>query len=126
MPGGVFSLAETKKCLKQVIEGIDEVHKLRHLHRDIKPAHILARVENGEKVYKLAGFGFAMKDDIRTTVLGCDPFIGPEVFKAGVGEQPGEAEHSYSFEADMWSFGVLMFIMLNRSFPFSKPQSTQK
>jgi serine/threonine protein kinase len=43
-------------------------------------------------------------------VLGTGSYMSPEIY----------SEHEYGFEVDMWAFGVVMFYMLNREFPFSK------
>ena len=60
---------------------------------------------------KLTDFGFAKKhDEVGGTVLGTEHYMSPEIFLNEV----------YSFEVDMWAFGVLLYFMLNMEFPFSK------
>lgn len=73
--------------------------------------NILGKTDpQGEIVYKLADFGFAKKDvNNPQTVLGTPPYMAPEVFR----------DENYSFEVDMWAFGVLFYFMLNQQFPFS-------
>lgn len=51
-----FSLAEKKKVIQQLLEGLYWVHKNKILHRDMKAANILI---NKEGVLKLADFGLA-------------------------------------------------------------------
>ena len=83
-PGSVFSLQEAIKVLKEVIWGLEELHRRGYLHRDIKMQNILIKNENGEKVVKICDFGFAKKNNMRDTVLGTEQFMSPEVYKAGV------------------------------------------
>ena len=62
-------------------------------------------------MFKLADFGFSKKSgDIGGTVLGTENYMSPEIYKSD----------NYGFEVDMWAFGVLMYFMLNKEFPFSK------
>lgn len=84
-----------------------------YLHRDIKPQNILLKkTEAGDdfvlisfiKHYKLADFGFAKKnEDVGGTVLGTENYMSPEIY----------LQDTYSFEVDMWAFGVVFFFMLN-------------
>ena len=61
-------------------------------------------------MYKLADFGFAKRNhETNGTVLGTSYFMAPEIYE-------GE---NYSFEVDMWAFGVLFYFMLNMEYPFS-------
>lgn len=55
-------------------------------------------------MYKLADFGFAKKmEDVAGTVLGTENYMSPEIFSNEI----------YSYEVDMWAFGVLFYFMLN-------------
>jgi len=77
------------------------------------------------KMLKIADFGFSKKaSNIFGTVLGTEQFMSPEIYKAGVEET--DEEHSYGYEVDMWAFGVLMFYMLNLSYPFGNTYITQR
>lgn len=63
------------------------------------------------QLYKLADFGFAKKnEDVGGTVLGTENYMSPEIYSNEV----------YSYEVDMWAFGVLFYFMLNMEYPFSK------
>ena len=44
--------------------------------------------------------------------------MSPEIFKSGVVEQPEEEGELYGYEVDMWAFGVLLYYMLNMTYPF--------
>ena len=57
----VFPLDMATEYLSQVISGLEQIHKNGYLHRDIKPQNVLLKNENGEKILKIADFGFAKK-----------------------------------------------------------------
>lgn len=67
--------------LKQIINGIAELHSHRIVHRDLKPDNILSH--NG--VYKIADFGFSKEIDpvaeVGMTTLGTVTTMAPEVLK---------------------------------------------
>ena len=66
-------------------------------------------------MFKLADFGFSKKSyDISGTVLGTENFMSPEIYRSD----------NYGFEVDMWAFGVVLFFMLNKEYPFSIPVLT--
>jgi serine/threonine protein kinase len=57
----------------------------------------------------LGDFGFAKKsEELDRTFAGTNRYMSPEVL---CGED-------YSFEVDMWSFGVLLYFMLHKKHPF--------
>ena len=67
--------------LKQIINGIAELHSHKIVHRDLKAENILSH--NG--IYKIADFGFSKEIDpgaeIRMTTLGTITTMAPEVMK---------------------------------------------
>jgi doublecortin-like kinase 3 len=56
------------------------------------------------EVYKLADFGLSKPSGSGETVLGTGNYMSPEVY----------SQREYGFEVDMWSFGVVMYFMLNK------------
>jgi len=73
---------------------------------------------NHKMELKLADFGLATKleyqGDRKHTVCGTPNYIAPEVIMSGMGL--GVSGHSY--EVDIWSTGVIMYIMLVGKAPF--------
>lgn len=115
----VYPLNLAIEYLSKVILGLEQLHLQGYLHRDIKPQNILIKNENGKKVIKVADFGFATRaTQVTGTVLGTENFMSPEIFKSGVVEQPEEEGELYGYEVDMWAFGVLLYYMLNMTYPF--------
>ncbi len=63
---------------------MNELHKLKIVHRDIKPNNILLQIlPNGQHVYKLSDFGTArqveMEDDQFTSIVGTEEYVFPDV-----------------------------------------------
>ena len=67
---------------------------------------------------KLADFGLTtkleFKGDLKHTVCGTPNYIAPEIIKSSMGL--GASGHSY--EVDVWSTGVIMYLMLIGKAPF--------
>jgi len=103
-----FSEKEACKIMLDIIKAINHCHSLKIAHRDIKPENIMYG-EDGE--IKLIDFGLAKqtkRTGKMTTLAGTPYFISPEILK-GV----------YGIECDMWSLGVLMYMLLSGDYPFN-------
>ncbi|MDR1364614.1 MAG: serine/threonine-protein kinase [Oscillospiraceae bacterium] len=93
----------------QMLSAVRFCHENHILHRDIKPANILLN-KNG--CIKLADFGISKEIspvDMARTKIGTPLYMAPEACK-----QYGE----YSFPADIWSLGCILYEMLTKSLPF--------
>lgn len=80
-------------------------------HSDIKPENILVSSDGAQLVVKLADFGFAKKDVTQnslTTLCGSPSYIAPEILK----------KQRYGVKCDLWSAGVLSFVLLGGYQPF--------
>lgn len=85
------------------------MHSLNVVHRDLKPENIMV---DSQGHLKLVDFGFAkiLKKDHRTfTNCGTLGYTAPEVIQ-GIG---------HSFECDVWSFGVLVHVLLTGNLPLA-------
>ena len=100
-----------KKVLQiftQIIMGLQYIHEKGVLHRDIKAANVFM-FKNG--LVKLGDFGISRKMDkenLATTIIGTPYYMCPELIK-------GEP---YSFPADIWAAGCVLFEMLTHEHAF--------
>jgi serine/threonine protein kinase len=96
---------------KKIAEGLSYAHGKRVIHKDLKPQNILVK-EDGE--IKITDFGISdcirssMSRVANTTSSGTLLYMAPEQIK---GEDVGK-------EADIYSFGVLMYELLSGNPPF--------
>ncbi|KAI1768202.1 Pkinase-domain-containing protein [Hypoxylon sp. FL1150] len=111
----------------QLISGVSYMHSKGVAHRDLKPENILMS-DSGN--LKLADFGMATMFEYKnqrklsTTMCGSPPYVAPEVLACGrVHRSSGEVS-KYSAElVDIWSCGVILFVLLVGNTPWDEPTS---
>lgn len=87
--------------------------------RDLKPENILLVSTKDDTQIKVTDFGLAKRvsaEGLRT-FCGTPQYFAPEVLLRRNGSQQKGIGH-YGMAADMWSMGVIMYIMLSGTFPF--------
>ena len=104
-----FSEAEARVVIMPIVESVFYLHQLGIVHRDIKPENILCGNEPGD--ITIADFGLsklvAPREQLRAA-CGTLSYVAPEVL-----EQRG-----YGKLADLWSVGVILFLLLRGQLPF--------
>ncbi|KPA82619.1 putative protein kinase, partial [Leptomonas pyrrhocoris] len=140
---GKLAEEKSKQYTYQIIKAVLHCHLHDIIHRDIKPENLL--VSEDDKI-KLTDFGLAKrsrgvctgdapKDPLDVTALmmpyvGCERLLGKRVVCSDVIGTPryGAPEMFYAkftqthydgFNADTWSIGVVTYITLSGSFPYS-------
>lgn len=105
------------KVVAQMLLGISQAHAVKVIHRDIKPDNFL--VVGDGKTVKLADFGLSAilpeGNKVKGT-FGTAPYMCPEM----ISKKP------YGTEADMWSFGVIVYVLLFGMFPYTSKEATTK
>jgi len=97
-----------------IASALDYCHSRGIVHRDLKPENILLTSKEDDGSIKIADFGFAkqfdlsMGDESLTTSCGTPGYVAPEILNG----------KSYGAEVDMWSFGVIIYILLCGYPPF--------
>jgi calcium/calmodulin-dependent protein kinase I len=105
-----FSEAECREIMVPLFDAIIYCHKLGIVHRDIKPENLLFS-QKKDGIIKVSDFGLARilpEDKFATTTCGTPGYVAPEI----VDEKP------YKEQADFWSLGVVMYILLCGEPPF--------
>ena len=92
------------------------MHSKGIIHRDLKPENIMLEEDKNYKNCKLIDFGLStkIKDQPETELMGTIYYIAPEVLKG-----------SYNEKADIWSLGVLAFILLSGIPPFNSADDNE-
>jgi len=107
---GCFSEKKAATVIKSVLHAVAYLHGIGVVHRDIKPENILFETELEENV-KLIDFGCASyhtRGD--SLVVGTEYYISPEMLKG-----------KYCKSSDIWSVGVVAYVLLAGYPPFHGP-----
>ncbi|XP_074658860.1 serine/threonine-protein kinase 17A-like isoform X2 [Tubulanus polymorphus] len=103
---------ETQRLMRQILDGIAFLHDKNIVHLDIKPQNILlTKTAPAHGDIKLCDFSFAKQvnqgTDIRD-ILGTLDYVAPEIL----------SYEPIKKATDMWSIGVLAYVMLTGHSPF--------
>lgn len=103
-----YTESEARDVIRTIVEAISYCHEHNIVHRDLKPENILLS-SSGD--IKIADFGFAKSMDLKTrlnTDCGTPWYVAPEILE----------NKAYGTEVDMWSLGVIIYIILGGFPPF--------
>ncbi|XP_048860259.1 MAP kinase-activated protein kinase 2 isoform X2 [Brienomyrus brachyistius] len=105
-----FTEREASDIMKNIGEAIQFLHTMNIAHRDVKPENLLYTSKRPNAVLKLADFGFAKETTHNSLATPCYTpyYVAPEVLGPG----------KYDKSCDMWSLGVIMYILLCGYPPF--------
>lgn len=101
---------DTVLFIRQISEGLQYMHKMYILHLDLKPENILC-VSRATNKIKIIDFGLARRYKPREKLrvnFGTPEFLAPEVINY----------EFVSFPTDMWSLGVITYMLLSGLSPF--------
>eukprot|EP00924_Labyrinthula_sp_SR-Ha-C_P007413 augustus_masked-scaffold_24-processed-gene-2.23-mRNA-1 protein AED:0.11 eAED:0.11 QI:0/-1/0/1/-1/1/1/0/650 len=119
-----FTNLEAFYFLKQVINAVEYLHSVGIMHRDLKPENILLAYSSDEKTLnqdieiKLTDFGLSQlvyPDQVLDLPCGTISYVAPQVL----------SQEGYDVTADLWSIGVIMFLVLRGKLPFDAENSEE-
>jgi len=99
--------------MEQILSAVLYLHKHDFIHRDLKPENIIFETKDPKSKIKVIDFGTScsyQKGSKLKQKLGTPYYIAPEVLKK-----------SYDEKCDVWSSGVIMYILLCGYPPFNGP-----
>ncbi|KAG7644547.1 EF-hand domain [Arabidopsis suecica] len=108
--GGKYPEDDAKAIVVQILTVVSFCHLQGVVHRDLKPENFLFTSSREDSDLKLIDFGlsdFIRPDERLNYIVGSAYYVAPEVL-----------HRSYSLEADIWSIGVITYILLCGSRPF--------
>lgn len=106
-----YNEKEARDVCKVLLEAVNYCHMNHVAHRDLKPENLLLLSEENDSDVKIADFGFAKRvfvPNSLTTQCGTPGYVAPEILD-GI---------AYDTKADMWSVGVILYILLGGYPPF--------
>lgn len=103
-----------------VCNAVQHAHQKGVIHRDLKPSNVLVSLQDGQPVPKVIDFGIAKATERRLSentlvtqigqVLGTPAFMSPE--------QYGVTGLDVDTRTDIYSLGVMLYVLLAGAFPF--------
>jgi len=112
-----YNEKEARDTCRIVLQAVGYFHERHVAHRDLKPENLLLLSEDDDSAVKIADFGFAKRvfelNSLKTQ-CGTPGYVAPEILEGT----------PYDHRADMWSVGVILYILLGGYPPFI--ESTQR
>jgi len=116
-----YSEKEARDLVAIFLQALDFLHGHGIVHRDLKPENLLLKSHDDDTDIKLADFGFAknFRRDRLDTVCGTPDYIAPEVCALlDLKKVPAHLRPCYDEKCDIWSAGVIAYILLGGYPPF--------
>ena len=119
---GPFTEPDARHIMNQLLSALKHLHSMGIIHRDLKPENILLQRQPAHSAtpdlpnVKIADFGLAKlvgAENKAATFCGTPQYFAPEVLESR------NSRRGYDTACDMWSVGVLMYILLSGSPPFN-------
>jgi calcium-dependent protein kinase len=107
---GHYTERKAAQLTRTIVGVVETCHSLGVMHRDLKPENFLLVDEKEDSLLKTIDFGlsvFFKPGDIFHDLVGSPYYVAPEVLKK-----------RYGPEADVWSAGVIIYILLSGVPPF--------
>jgi len=111
-PFGCFSERKAADVIMSLLEAVAYLHENDIVHRDIKPENILFESNEKDAAIKLIDFGLSRNhskdEDPMTNRVGTAYYMSPDLLKG-----------KYDNSCDMWSVGIVAYILLCGYPPFN-------
>ena len=116
---GSFSEEVASNLMTQILKAVQHVHSRKVVHRDIKPENLLFKSDSENSALCLVDFGMSREfdpdtDSAMSKVNGSPSYVAPEVLSG-----------SYDHKCDVWSSGIVLYIMLSGTTPFDGDKDTE-
>lgn len=114
-----YTEVEAAAVVRQIASGLEALHKANIVHRDLKPENCLFLNQTKDSPLKIMDFGLSSVEEFTDPVVGLFgsiDYVSPEALSQG----------RISAKSDMWSLGVILFILLSGYPPFIAQSNRQK
>ncbi|KAM5588698.1 calcium-dependent protein kinase 21-like [Rosa sericea] len=107
---GVYSERAAAAIVRDIVNVVHSCHVMAVMHRDLKPENFLLSSKGQGAMLKVTDFGlsvFIEEGKVYRDIVGSAYYVAPEVLR-----------RSYGKEIDIWSAGVILYILLSGVPPF--------
>lgn len=107
---GHYSEKGAAEVIRTILQVVKHCHDLGVIHRDLKPENFLMLNNKNNSPIKATDFGlsiFSRRGDVFKDIVGSAFYVAPDVL-----------QRNYSYPADVWSCGVILYILLSGVPPF--------
>ncbi|MCO5602372.1 hypothetical protein L7F22_056503 [Adiantum nelumboides] len=107
---GKYTEREAAAVCRTIVQIIQTCHSLGVMHRDLKPENFIILNKSEDSPLKTIDFGlsvFFKPGDVFKDVVGSAYYVAPKVLR-----------RHYGPEVDVWSIGVILYILLSGILPF--------
>lgn len=96
--------------VRDIVRGIQRMHSLNFIHRDIKPNNIFLKKVRGRLVAKIGDFDHTreLDENMTRSGIGTNEFNSPEIY----------LRKDYDLSTDIFSLGVTLLYMFAGAYPF--------
>ncbi|KAK7595481.1 hypothetical protein V9T40_013306 [Parthenolecanium corni] len=107
---GSYTEKDASDLIRQVLEAVNYMHEQGVVHRDLKPENLLYYSPDDDSKIMISDFGLSKMEEsgIMATACGTPGYVAPEVL----------AQKPYGKAVDVWSIGVISYILLCGYPPF--------
>jgi calcium-dependent protein kinase len=111
-----FNEYQGASLMRKILSAVKHLHEHGICHRDLKPENFLFSDNSAASEIKLIDFGLSKRfgaiqeadpNEKMHTIVGTPYYVAPEVLRG-----------NYDFSCDVWSLGVILYIMLCGYPPF--------
>lgn len=123
-----LNIRERMELFIKVCDGVQHAHLKAIIHRDLKPANILVTEVDGKLLPRIIDFGLAKATTVETpdetmlTRLGS--FVGTPGYMSP--EQADPSLQDVDTRTDVYSLGVVLYVLLTGSLPFDSRKSVHE
>nr|ADV78070.1 calcium- and calmodulin-dependent protein kinase [Phaeoceros laevis] len=114
-----YSELEAAAVIKQIANGLHSLHQAHIVHRDLKPENCLFLTQDHSSPLKIMDFGLSHINELTNPVVG---MFGSIDYVAPESLQRMPVSHA----SDMWSVGVILYILLCGYPPFHAKSNREK
>jgi len=112
---GYYTEHDAANIISQILAGVNYLHSRGIVHRDLKLENLVLSDPSDSALVKIADFGLSKyftNGSMLQTMCGSPQYVAPEILDVGIVTQ------AYSPAVDMWSVGVILYILLSGYSPF--------